>query len=106
MANQSIISKCKACSTTVVWLLALAVIAALLLVCERYVLWKIQEQNLFLDTPLFFRQQMVVPGGLLMYVGSFLTQLLYYPLLGVAVLCVAWGLLMEMMRRTFRVGKP
>lgn len=106
MAIPSIIRKCKEYSTPVVWLLALIVVAALLLGYERYVLWKIQEQNLFLDTPLFFRQQMVAPGGLLTYVGCFLTQLLYYPVVGVAVLCVWWYLLMELMRRTFRVGKP
>lgn len=106
MTIPSIIRKCKDCSTPVVWLLALIVVAALLLGYERYVLWKIQEQNLFLDTPLFFRQQMVAPGGLLTYVGCFLTQLLYYPVVGVAVLCVWWYLLMELMRRTFRVGKP
>jgi hypothetical protein len=106
MAIPSIIRKCKEYSTPVVWLLALIVVAALLLGYERYVLWKIQEQNLFLDTPLFFRQQMVAPGGLLTYVGSFLMQLLYYPVVGVAVLCVWWYLLMELMRRTFRVGKP
>ena len=65
--------------TPLVWLTALAVTAGVLLVYEYHVLWKIQELNLFLDTPLYFRQQMVVPGGLLTYVGSFLTQLFYYP---------------------------
>ena len=75
MAVNSIISKCKPHVTPVVWLMALVVTAGFLLGYERHVLWKIQEQNLFLDTPLFFRQQMVVPGGLLTYVGSFLTQL-------------------------------
>ena len=72
MAVNSIISKCKPHVTPVVWLMALVVAAGFLLGYERHVLWKIQEQNLFLDTPLFFRQQMVVPGGLLTYVGSFL----------------------------------
>jgi hypothetical protein len=85
--------------------MALVVAAGFLLGYERHVLWKIQEQNLFLDTPLFFRQQMVVPGGLLTYVGSFLTQLLYYPVLGVAVLCALWWLLLWLMRRTFRVSE-
>lgn len=89
----------------IVWLTALAVAAGLLLGYEYHVLWKIQEQSLFLDTPLFFRQQMVVPGGLLTYIGSFLTQLLYYPILGVAVLCLLWGVLMWMMQRTFMVSQ-
>ena len=89
----------------IVWLTALAVIAGLLLGYEYHTLWKIQEQSLFLDTPLFFQQQMVVPGGLLTYIGCFLTQLLYYPVLGVAVLCLLWGLLMWMMQRTFMVSQ-
>ena len=91
--------------TPIAWLTALAVSAGLLLGYEYHVLWKIQEQSLFLDTPLFFRQQMVVPGGLLTYIGSFLTQLLYYPVLGVVVLCLLWGLLMWMMQRTFMVSQ-
>ena len=91
--------------TPIVWLAALAVTAGLLLSYEYHVLWKIQEQSLFLDTPLFFRQQMVVPGGLLTYMGCFLTQLLYYPVLGVVVLCLMWGLLMWMMQRTFKVSQ-
>ena len=106
MDTPSFFSKCKGHATTLVWLTALIITAVVLLVYERHVLWKIQEQNLFLDTPLFFRQQMVVPGGLLTYVGSFLTQLLYYPVLGVCVICVWWGLLLELMRRTFRIGEP
>ena len=44
---------------------ALAVIAGALLWLENDFLWKLQEQNLFLDTSLFFKEQMVVPGGLL-----------------------------------------
>ena len=91
--------------TPIVWLAALAVTAGLLLSYEYHVLWKIQEQSLFLDTPLFFQQQMVVPGGLLTYMGCFLTQLLYYPVLGVVVLCLLWGLLMWMMQRTFKVSQ-
>lgn len=92
-------------STAVVWGLALVAIAVVLLACEYHVMWKIQEQNLFLNTPLFFRQLMVVPGGLLTYIGCFLTQFLYYPLLGVTIMVVLWWLLMELMRSTFRVSK-
>ena len=106
MAMKTIIGKCKSHASSLVWLLALLVTAGLLLSYEHFVLWKIQEQNLFLDTPLFFRQQMLVPGGLLSYVGSFLTQLLYDSVLGVGVLCALWWLLMWLMRRTFRVAEP
>ena len=104
MGIKSIIGKYKDHSTTLVWLTALVVTAGVLLGYERFVLWKIQEQSLFLDTPLFFRQQMVAPGGLLTYVGCFLTQLLYYPVLGVTVLCALWWLMMWLMRRAFKVS--
>ena len=102
---KSMISKCKANTTNVVWLVALFAVAVVLLTYEHHVLWKIQEQSLWLDTPLFFKQLMVVPGGLLMYIGTFLMQLLYYPLLGVLVLCGLWWLMMWLMKRAFNVSE-
>ena len=77
-----------------VWLLALVAIACALLVYENDLLWKVQEMNLFLNTSLYFKQQMVVSGGLLTYLGTFFTQFLHYPALGVALLCAWWLLLM------------
>lgn len=105
MTLKTILDKLKPYTATVTWIVALALIAGLLLGYERFVMWKIQEQNLFLDTPLFFRELMVQPGGLLSYAGCFLTQLLYYPVLGVAVLCALWWWLLWLMRRTFRVSE-
>ena len=43
--------------------------ACSLLIFEREVLWKVQEMNLFLDTPLFLKQQMVTSGWLLTWLG-------------------------------------
>ena len=71
----------------ITWIIALAAIACGLLVYESDLLWKVQELNLFMNTSLFFRQQMVVPAGILTYVGTWLTQLFYHPWLGVTVLC-------------------
>ena len=73
----------------IVWALGLAVIALALLFFESDFLWKAQELNLFQQTGLFFRQQMVVPGGMLTYVGTWLTQFFYYPWMGVLMLIVA-----------------
>lgn len=84
-------------------LLAIIAIAATLLVLERDFLWKMQEQNLFLCTWLFFREQMVVPGGLLTWAGTFFTQFLYHPWLGVSMLAAWWMLLTWLLRRTFRL---
>jgi hypothetical protein len=89
--------------TIISWIIALVAIACGLLVFESHYLWKVQELNLFLGTPLFLKQQMVVPAGMLTYVGTWLTQLLYYPWLGVTVLCGWWLLLLFLMKRTFAV---
>ena len=85
--------------------LTVVIIACLLLICERDFLWKAQELNLFLNTPLFFKEQMVVPGGLLTWLGTFFTQFFYIPWLGVTLLCVWWVLLSWLIRRTFQLSQ-
>jgi hypothetical protein len=69
------------------WLFALLIVGALLLLCEPDLLWKIQQKNLFLCTSLFMKEQLVVPGGLLSWIGMWFTQFLYYPGVGVLMLC-------------------
>ena len=86
------------------WLVALLIVAGTLLYFESDLLWKLQEQNLFLDTSLFFNEQMLVPGGLLSWAGTYLTQFFYYPWLGTLVLCLLWLLLMWLVKRTFRIA--
>jgi hypothetical protein len=85
------------------WLVALVVIAGVLLVFESDQLWKVQEKNLFLCSTLFLKEQLVVPGGLLTWAGTWFTQFLYYPWLGVSLLCGWWLLLMVIIQRTFRI---
>ena len=76
-------------------------VAGALLFFEDDLLWKLQERNLFLDTSLFFDEQMVVPGGLLSWAGSWLTQFFVYPWLGTLVLCACWWLLMWLVKKAF-----
>ena len=83
------------------WLGALLAIAITLIVVESDLLWKVQQYDLFLYTTLFFKQQMVVPGGMLSYLGAFFTQFFYYPWQGVLMLCGWWLLLMWLTKRTF-----
>ena len=85
------------------WLIALLLIAFALLHFESDLLWKVQQYNLFLDTPLFFREQMVVSGGFLSYISCYFTQFFYHPWLGVLILCAWWLLLMWLIKRTFRI---
>ena len=82
---------------------AIIAIAASLLILEGDFLWKMQEQNLFLCTWLFFREQMVVPGGLLTWAGTFFTQFLYHPWMGVTMLAAWWMLLTWLLQRTFHL---
>ena len=89
--------------TPVVWLTALVLIAGALLVLESDQLWKVQEKNLFLCSVLFLKEQMVVPGGLLSWMGMWFTQFLYYPWLGVLLLCAWWLLLMTIIKCAFRI---
>ena len=86
---------------TIIWLVALGIAAGALLIYEPHLLWKVQELNLFLWSPLFFEQQMVVPGGLLTWLGCFFTQFLYYPWLGVLLLFCWWLMLLFLMKQTF-----
>ena len=83
--------------------LALIVIAVSMLRLEDEYLWKVQELNLHLDTPLFFRQQMVVAGGWLTWAGTWFTEFFYRPVLGVGWLCLWWALLIVLAAKAFRV---
>ena len=84
-----------------IWILALLIVASALLFFEADLLWKLQEQNLFLNTSLFFDEQMVVPGGLLSWAGSWLTQFFFYPWLGTLLLCACWLLLLWLVKKAF-----
>lgn len=85
------------------WLGALIVIALALIIVEGDLLWKVQQFDIFLNSSLFFKQQMVVAGGMLSYLGSFFTQFFYYPWLGVVMLCGWWLLLLWLIKRTFNI---
>lgn len=86
-----------------IWLVALVAIAGSLLFFESDQLWKVQEKNLFLCSLLFLKEQLVVPGGLLTWISTWFTQFLYYPWLGVLLLCAWWLMLMTLTQKTFRI---
>ena len=85
------------------WLGALSLIACALLCFESDLLWKVQQQNLFLCSSLFFKQMMVTSGGMLSYLGTFFTQFFYHPWIGVVMLCGWWWLLMWLVKRAFQI---
>ncbi len=93
----------KRLKTIILWVAVLIAAAAALLFYEADLLWKVQQHNAFLFSALFFKQMMVVPGGLLSWLGAFFTQFFYYPWLGTILLCAWWWLLMWLTKRAFNV---
>ena len=85
------------------WIVTLIAVATVLLFFEADLLWKVQQHNAFFYSDLFFKQMMVVPGGLLSWLGSLFTQFFYYPWLGVVILCAWWWLLMWLTKRAFNI---
>ena len=85
------------------WTGVLVAVAGVLLYYESDLLWKVQHYNLFLFSSLFFKQQMIVAGGMLSYLGTFFTQFFFYPWIGVVLLCGWWLLLTWVTKRAFRI---
>ena len=85
-----------------IWVIALVTIAGAMLLFENDLLWKVQQMNLFLNSMMFFKSQMVVPGGLLTWIGTWFTQFLHYPWLGVLLLCCWWLGLLFLIKQTFK----
>ena len=84
-------------------MVAVILAATLLVLYEDEYLWKVQELNLFLNTGFFFKQQMVVPGGLLIWLSQFFTQFFYHPWLGVFLLAAWWCLNVVVSACTFKI---
>ncbi len=88
----------------ILWVAALVVMAGAVLYFESDLLWKVQQKNLFLNSSLFLKEQLVVPGGLLTWVSTWFTQFLYYPWLGMLMLCGWWLALMGIVKRAFCIS--
>ena len=84
-------------------LFMLVVLGIVMLSYESTLLFKVQEYNLFLYTPLFFKQCMVSSGGLLTWLGTYFTQYFYHQWIGVLFLCLWWALLMWLTRKAFNI---
>lgn len=61
-----------------------------------------EEMSLFEPNKLFWDQVTAYPGGILRYLGCYLTQFLYYPWLGASILIAMWITIVYMARRAFR----
>lgn len=86
--------------------LTLAVVVyALLLIFERELLFRSQELNLFLPTPMWFSHRMAYPAGFLSVVSSFLNQFTFYPWLGALLLVGLWALACWLVVKVFRIPR-
>ncbi len=68
-----------------------------------YILRWIDEMSLFESGSLFWENHCRYPGGVLQYAGTWLTQFMYYPWLGSAILIALWIALTAMCARLFRL---
>lgn len=86
-------------------ILALFVILWLVLAFfESVQLYRIQDQSLFLNTTLFFKEMMQAPAGLLSYIGCFLIQFFYYPALGAAIYVSLLYAVYFLVRKVFNIS--
>lgn len=87
-----------------IWTLCFIAIGGYYLVSENSdMLFMAQEKSHFYGSQVFFNECMQLPGGLLSYAGSFLTQFFYVPTLGSAMLIALWLILAFVIKFAFRV---
>lgn len=73
---------------------------------EGELLFRAQEQNLFLLDGMFYRELAEYPGGTLLWMACFLTEFFHYPALGTFLLVLCWLAVCAVMRRAFRLSAP
>lgn len=76
---------------------------ALLCVFKSELLYHMEQYSLFIYSHEFFYECMEQPGGLLQYLGAFLTQFCHFPWLGAALLAALLWLLAFLTRKAMRL---
>ncbi len=84
-------------------LLAFVVFALYILYMNKEVLHTAEERSEFLIGTPFFDTLMAKPFGLMQYVGAWLTQFLYDPVVGGGMLVSIWGLIFLVGIKAFRL---
>lgn len=75
-----------------------------LVVLNSDTLFMIQTRSIFVDSDAFWSECVAVPGGLLQWAGSWLTQLFYHPGQGAAAMIAIWLLTFATCKRAFRIS--
>lgn len=73
---------------------------------NSYMLRWYEEMSMFEPTRFFLRECLNYPGGIIRYAGSWLTQLMYYPMLGSTVLIVLWVIMAYLTKKAFCLSRP
>ncbi len=85
-------------------LAALPVMVFMILRTESEVIYRLQELSLFLPTRYFYlKLSALYPGGTLTWAAAFMTQFFYHPALGMTLMATAWGIIMVLICRLFRL---
>ena len=66
-------------------------------------LFTVQERSLFLGNKVFLNEMMATPAGILHWVGCYLTQFFYYPILGASLLILIWLTTYGLTLKAFRL---
>ena len=99
MIKKSIASSAALC----VSLLAFILFAVYVLYINQEVFYTAHDRSEYLFGAPFFHALMQKPFGLMQYVGAWLTQLFYYPLLGAGVLAAIWALIFLVGAKAFQL---
>lgn len=97
MIAKSKISRITLCAS----LLAFIAFVAYILHINQEVLYTAHDRSEFLIGVDYFQSLMSKPFGLIQYVGAWLTQFLYYPALGAAMLAALWALIFWVGKKAF-----
>jgi hypothetical protein len=84
-------------------LLAFILFSIYILYINQEVLYTAHDRSEFLFGAPFLHTLMQKPFGLMQYVGAWLTQLFYHPLLGAGVLVVIWALIFFVGTKAFKL---
>ena len=100
-------SECK-CSSGWGWTLfyVIAIVALgvyYLIVKNSDVLFMAQSRQLWYSSDIYWNDLMKLPGGLLAWTGSYLTQFLYKPALGSGILMALWVVLYFLIQKSFQL---
>lgn len=84
-------------------LLAFTAFVIYILYINKEVLYTAHDRSEFMVGTPFFDTMMSKPFGLMQYVGAWLTQFMYKPLVGAGVLCAIWALSFVVGIKAFRL---